>query len=130
MESALETTIAVLIFAMSLSWAVLSITFQIGLNSEIFLNFNLLEYSIAIKNTIIGKKLFCQASTDPSYYNISSKISIYFEIKKYELKGGVSEDLLCSKGKEPSEFVNKAEAIGAYLNSSLIIVRVIVYGLP
>lgn len=130
MESSLETIFAVFLFLIVASWSMNSIMIYLNSSTESMLRINLLEIAIGIKNKILAEKSFCNASIDPSYYNLTSKISIYIEIKVYDFKSSIEYRLLCSKGIKPIVFMDRAEAIGAYLNSSLIVVRVVVYGLP
>ncbi len=53
-------------------------------------------------------------------------MKIYIQIKEIEYKNGeIIDKILFESSKKPS--LNKGEYVGAYINNTLIIVRVIVY---
>ncbi len=132
MESSIETVFSVLIFLFILSWSLFSVYIYLNANLEYTLHSILIEYATTIKNKLIEEKKFCNASSNPIYYNITQSISIFIEVVEYELKGGIGiiEKRYCISGKPPEKFIDKAEVVGAYVNNSLIRIRVTVYGLP
>ncbi len=132
MESAVETTIAFFIFLLVMILALYSVMNYTGAISSSALQANLKEYASLVKNKIIEEKNFYNPSTNPSYYGISSS-SIWIHIILYNITiddHGYPLVSSISFGEEPPRFIDKAESIGAYVGSSLILVRVIVYGLP
>jgi len=132
MESSIETIIGIIIFVIVISWSIFSINLYLSSNSEDNIRSTLLEYAIFIKNYIIMSKVINDNLTDPSFYGINSKISIIIKswIFQYDsslhLKGNYT---FPSNSKIP-EFIDKAEAIGAFMNESnvLVVFKVIVYG--
>lgn len=130
MESSIELVVSVMIFVIVLSWATISIINYQNSKYEELAKANLLEYARTILSKVIADKRFCNASLSPNDYGISAKISIRIESKHYYFLSEVNERNSCNLGNQPPKFIDEAEAMGAYVNSSIIIVRVSVYGLP
>jgi len=132
MESSIETTIAIILFLLVVSWAIFSVTLHISAKYDQSIKDILTENASLIKNFIIINKKFYEPPTNPSFYGINLNVEINIEIKEfiYDSQVKLIRHEIYPKNFTIPKFIDKGEAIGAYLNSSLILVKVIVYGLP
>jgi hypothetical protein len=126
MENLNETIFGVIIVLIVFIWTVNNIIIYSNISEEKELESLLNNYAKIICQQIIYNKEFRNPSEDPQNYGIKENIKIYIQVKEIEYTNeGIKENILFESSKKP--LINKGEYVGAYIDKTLIIVRVVVY---
>jgi hypothetical protein len=126
MENLNETIFGVIIILIVFIWTVNNIIIYSNISEEKELESLLNNYAKIICQQIIYNKEFRNPSEDPQNYGIKENIKIYIQVKEIEYTNeGIKENILFESSKKP--LINKGEYVGAYIDKTLIIVRVVVY---
>jgi len=126
MENLNETIFGVIIILIVFIWTVNNIIIYSNISEEKEMENLLNNYAKIICQQIIYTKEFKNPSDDPQNYGIKKNIKIYIQVKEIEYTNeGIKENILFESSKKP--LINKGEYVGAYIDKTLIIVRVVVY---